>query len=195
MNVPRGDPRQMRESEPHPDEMERLKYPIGRFAAGADTSQEERDRMIDDIAALPDEVRAATHDLDAAQLDTPYRPDGWTVRQLVHHLADSHMHAYERFRIGLTEEGRPAIRLHSVPGWAELPDSLELDPTVSLDLLDALHRRWTFLLRSLSPADFARTLEHPVRGTVTLDATLQLYAWHGRHHLAHITRLRDRIGW
>lgn len=185
----------MPDPELHPDELERLKYPIGRFAAHGELSPEERAQLIEAIAALPAAVRAATSELNAAQLDTPYRPGGWTVRQLVHHLADSHMHAYARFRIGLTEEGSPAIRLHDVAGWAELPDSLELEPGVSLDLLDALHRRWTFLLRSLSAADFERTLEHPLRGKMTLGATLQLYAWHGRHHLAHITGLRDRIGW
>lgn len=176
-------------------ELERLTYPLGRFTARDDTTPDARDRMIDDIASLPGDVRSATRDLDDPRLDTPYRQGGWTVRQIVHHLADAHMHAYMRFRIGLTEDGAPAIRLPSVPGWADLPDSRRSGIGVSLDLLDALHRRWTFLLRAMSDADFARTLTHPQRGIVTLDATLQLYAWHGRHHLAQITELCQRQGW
>lgn len=173
--------------------LESLKYPIGRFTATA-LEQHERNALIDGIAALPARVRLAVDGWSRERLDTCYRPGGWTVRQLVHHLADAHVHAYARFKIGLTES-EPEIRLHDIDGWAELPDSHQQEIEVSLALLDGLHGRWAFLLRSMTPEQFDRALLHPVRGRMTLDATLQLYAWHGRHHLAHITALAQRLGW
>lgn len=176
------------------DPVESLRYPIGRFVRKPTVSAAERDALIGDIGRLPGDVGASVADLAADRLDTPYRAGAWTVRQLVHHLADSHMHAYVRFKMAVTESD-PAIRLHDVDGWAELPDSRVQDIEVSLTLLDALHRRWVFFLRSMSPEQFDRSFQHPARGRVTLDDTLQLYAWHGRHHLAHITSLRERMRW
>jgi hypothetical protein len=183
---------------PHADaateaELESLKYPIGRFTQTA-ISRDERNSLIDGIAALPAQVRHAVDDWSQDRLDTAYRPGGWTVRQLVHHLADAHMHAYARFKIALTES-EPEIRLHDIDGWAALPESRQQEVEVSLTLLHGLHARWAFLLRSMTPEQFDRALLHPVRGRMTLDATLQLYAWHGRHHLAHIMALAQRLGW
>ncbi|OFV90830.1 MAG: metal-dependent hydrolase [Acidobacteria bacterium RIFCSPLOWO2_12_FULL_65_11] len=129
------------------------------------------------------------------QIETPYRPGGWTVRQVVHHVPDSHLHAYARFKLALTEH-EPTIKPYDEAKWAELPDTQTVSPEVSLTLLEALHQRWVALLRSLSPADYRRTFRHPDRGRVlTLDEVLGIYAWHGRHHVAHITALRQRQGW
>jgi len=132
--------------------------------------------------------------LSTEQLDTPYRPGGWTVRQVVHHLPDSHLNSYIRFRLALTEK-EPTIKPYDQERWAELDDAKTAPIEPSLALLEALHQRWIMLLRSLIPADFARTFNHPEMGIVTLDATLRLYEWHGRHHTAHITSLRERMGW
>jgi DinB superfamily len=171
-----------------------LRYPIGTNALKATLAPEQRSAAIEHIAELPERLRAAVAGLTSGQMDTPYRPGGWTVRQVVHHLPDSHMHAFLRFKLALTEE-QPTIKPYHEARTAELPDYRELPAEVSLVLLDALHRRWTVLLRGMGPDDFARRLMHPERGLVTLDALADDYAWHGRHHVAHITTLRDRMGW
>ncbi|MBI4641727.1 MAG: bacillithiol transferase BstA [Candidatus Tectomicrobia bacterium] len=171
-----------------------LRYPIGEFKIEGDITHEQRQKLIDEIASTPAKVRSAVERLSQEQLDTPYRPGGWTVRQVVHHLADSHLNSYTRFRLALTEE-EPTIKPYDQARWAELDDARMAPVEISLALLEALHRRWVLLLRSLTPGDFARTFLHPELGIVTLDATLRLYEWHGRHHTAHITSLRERMGW
>jgi hypothetical protein len=170
-----------------------LRYPIGEFSPPGTVQQEQIDDWIDDIATLPGDLRRTVSDLSGDQLDTPYRPDGWTVRQVVHHLPDSHMNSLIRFKWALTED-RPTIKAYDEKGWAMLPDSRE--PIAgSLDLLDALHVRWVGLLRRLSPTQLQREFVHPDSGPATLAVTIGSYAWHGRHHLAHIERLVDRKGW
>ena len=171
-----------------------LRYPIGKFSFVRDAAQEQRRAWIRDIEAAPGALRAATQGLSVAQLDTPYRPDGWTVRQVVHHVPDSHMNAYIRFKLALTED-KPTIKTYDESAWAKVADTARTPIEVSLALLDALHQRWTVLLHSLEPADYPRTLVHPDHGPVTLEWLLQLYAWHGRHHVAHVTELRRREGW
>jgi hypothetical protein len=171
-----------------------LRFPTGRFEATGELFDAERQRFIDAIAAAPAELRRAVAGLDDAQLDTPYRPEGWTVRQVVHHLPDSHVNGYTRFRLALTED-EPVIRVYDESRWAELPDARTAPPELSLALLDAVHGRWVALLQSLGPPDFARTFRHPESGLVSLDFGLALYAWHGRHHTAHVTRLRERMAW
>ncbi len=171
-----------------------LQYPIGRFEWRGESSEDDRRRYLDEIEQAPAHLRAAVAGLSDEQLDTPYRPGGWTVRQVVHHLPDSHLNSYVRFRLALTEE-EPTIKPYQENHWAELIDSRTAPIEISLALLESLHRRWMLLLRSLSPADFARQFRHPELGTVSLDRTLALYAWHGRHHIAHVTSLRERMGW
>ena len=168
------------------------RYPIGRWSA-PDADPATLAALVDDIAAAPAALRAAVAGLDAAQLDTPYRDGGWTVRQLVHHVADSHMNAYVRVKKAITEPGAPIVA-YEEKRWAELPDST-LEPEVSLQLLDALHARWVAQLRALAPADWDLTYTHPEMGPVTLRTALGIYAWHGKHHTAHVTRLRERNGW
>ncbi len=169
------------------------RYPIGRYEPVTSLTPEQRATCIAQIAAVPENLRRAVQGLDDGQLDTPYRPGGWTVRQVVHHLPDSHLNAYIRFKLGLTED-RPAIKTYEEKLWAVLPDS-RAPIAMSLTLLDALHQRWVLVLRAMQPKDFARTITHPEWGTPTLDAMLAMYAWHGRHHAAHITTLRERQGW
>src|SRR6476620_9464894 len=141
------------------------------------------------IAAAPEHLRTAVAGLDDAQLDTPYRPGGWTVRQVVHHVPDSHLNAYTRIKLALTED-EPTIKPYEEARWAELPDARTGPIEISLALLEALHRRWVLLLRELQPADFTRQFRHPEHGrAMSLDEVLALYAWHGRHHVAHITSL------
>lgn len=170
------------------------RYPIGRFEAPERLAPVERGTCIDQIAAAPQALRDAVAGLTAAQLDTPYRDGGWTVRQVVHHVPDSHLNAYVRFKLALTES-QPAIKTYDEQRWATTAEVALLPIEVSLALLDALHRRWVVLLRSLGTDDFARTLRHPDWGTPSLDQMLALYAWHGRHHVAHVTSLRGRQGW
>lgn len=171
-----------------------LRYPIGEMTPTAMVTPELRARSIDAIAVLPVEMRAAVHGLSDAQLDSPYRPGGWTVRQVVHHVADSHLNAYIRMKLALTEDV-PTIKPYDEKSWASLRDST-LPIEISLQLLDSLHSRWTALYRSLAPADFSRGFLHPeLEGLQTLDRQLQTYAWHSRHHVAHVTRLREREGW
>jgi hypothetical protein len=175
-----------------------LSYPIGKFAGTLDaTTAIDPDRLQQDIAAIaaaPERFRSAVAGLDDGQLDTPYRPGGWTVRQVVHHVADSHMNAYIRFRLAVTEES-PVIKPYDQAKWAELRDAKSLPVEVSLGLIDGLHERWVALVRSFSGTDFARTLRHPELGVLRLDQYVAMYAWHCRHHAAHITGLRGRMGW
>lgn len=165
---------------------EQLRYPIGRYQPPVDTTKEQREAWILEIEALPEKLKADVSGLTDKELETKYRPGGWTVRQVVHHLADSHINSYQRFRLALTEESPPLIFAYNEAAWAELPDAKSAPPDLSLSLLTALHARWVTLLRSLDDAAFARTFRHPVLGEKRLDWTLALYAWHGRHHLAHI---------
>src|SRR5438270_9890962 len=171
-----------------------LQYPIGKFQKKESISASERSAMIDEISRTPAKLRAAVKGLSAAQLATPYRPDGWTVLQLVHHVADSHANAYIRFKLALTEN-EPTIKTYDEKKWAELEDSRTTPVEVSLSMTDAVHHRWNVLMRAAKPQDFARTLRHPEMGPMNLDALLQLYYWHGQHHVAHVTRLRERNGW
>ncbi|MBI4886159.1 MAG: putative metal-dependent hydrolase [Acidobacteria bacterium] len=170
-----------------------LRYPVGRFDYAAPVTEAMRAPAIAAVAELPGRMRLAAAGLSDARLDTPYRPGGWTVRQLVHHVADSHLNAYIRTKLGLTEDA-PTIKPYEQDLWAFLPDS-RLPIDVSLAILDGLHARWTDLWRALTPGQFARVFHHPEIGPATLDAHLQMYAWHGRHHVAHITELRRREGW
>ena len=172
-----------------------LRFPIGPFTYRGAATAEERRQRIAEIERTPRELRTALRGLSAEQLDTPYRPGGWTVRQVAHHVPDSHLNALIRFKLALTESN-PTIRPYDEARWAELADVPGTPIEVSLRLLEALHERWVVLLRSLEPADFERTLFHPERNaTMTLDELLALYAWHGPHHVAHVTRLRARSGW
>lgn len=174
--------------------MEDLKYPVGRFDAGAEVPHIARVKLIDSIAATPRRLRDAVAGMTDTQLDTPYREGGWTVRQVVHHVPDSHLNAYTRFRLALTENG-PTIRPYNETLWANLDDAAHAPVDISLDLLDALHRRWTLLLRTLTPEDYQRPLRHPDNGPMTIGTLLRLYEWHGRHHLAHVTGLKSRMKW
>jgi hypothetical protein len=171
-----------------------LRYPIGRFDVSQSVTADTLRTWIESIEKTPETLRAAVNGLDETQLDTPYRPQGWTVRQVVHHLPDSHMNSYIRFKLAATEEA-PTIRPYDEVRWAELREARTAPIEVSLDLLDALHRRWVLFLRSLSPADFLRTLRHPEIGELVVGTSVGLYAWHGEHHIAHITGLRERQGW
>src|SRR5436853_1414422 len=170
------------------------RYPIGKFNWSGSSTADERSRFIDEIAAVPQLMRSAAAGLNSSQLDTPYRDGGWTVRQVVHHVPDSHLNSYIRFKLALTEN-EPTIKPYCEDRWAELADS-ELTPVeVSVNLLDSLHKRWVLLLRSLKPDEWKKTFRHPELGAMTLDKTLALYAWHGRHHVAHVTGLREKMGW
>jgi uncharacterized damage-inducible protein DinB len=171
-----------------------LRYPIGKFAFPAEVSDNDRRLFIEQIAETPANLRASLEGLSQEQIDTPYRPGGWTVRQVVHHLPDSHLNSYVRFRLALTEE-EPAIKGYHEDRWAELFDARTGPVEISLNLLDALHVRWTELLRSLTKSELGRTFRHSELGPVTLEKNLALYAWHGRHHVAQITGLRHRMGW
>jgi hypothetical protein len=171
-----------------------LRYPIGEFKPVQTLTHQERAAAIDAIAAVPAQLRAAVANLTPAQIDTPYRPGGWTVRQLTHHIGDSHMNALGRFKLALTED-EPMIKTYEENLWAELADTKTPPAEVSLALIEALHTRWTILLRSLTPEHFARKFRHPQWGTGTIHFLLAQYSWHGRHHVAHITALRERNGW
>lgn len=181
-------------AEANGEDLERLRYPIGRFEPREGLSPDERAALVDDIAALPADLRRAVSGLSDEQLDTPYRPGGWTVRQVVHHLPDSHLNGYVRLKLAVTES-EPTVKLYDEAAWAELADARGADVEDSLLLLEALHRRWVRFLRSLGEEAFGRVFVHPEEGRVTVDLGVQLYGWHGRHHLAHVTRLCDRSGW
>jgi hypothetical protein len=175
--------------------VDNLRYPVGKYAAPAAITDADRQGWIDELARAPGALRAAVAGLTPAQLDTPYRPEGWTVRQVVHHVPDSHLNAYTRFKLALTED-EPTIKPYEEARWAELSDSRTTPIEVSLTLLETLHGRWVALLRGMSDADFRRRYRHPEHGRpLTLEETLGMYAWHSRHHVAHITSLRQRNGW
>ena len=171
-----------------------LSYPIGRFDFKQVVEPARYPELIEQIAAAPGIFRAGVRGLDEAQLNTPYRQGGWTVRQTVHHVADSHMNSFMRWRLALTEP-EPTIRPYDQAAWGELADSRVAPVELSLHLIENLHGRWVVLLKTLSDADLARSFRHPELGVVRLDTNLALYAWHGRHHTAHITGLRERNGW
>jgi uncharacterized damage-inducible protein DinB len=171
-----------------------LRYPTGKFSFDPAVTSNSRRACIRLIADAPSALRGAVAGLDDRQLDTPYRPGGWTVRQVVHHVPDSHLNAYVRFKLALTE-ANPTIKAYDESAWAKLADTVRTPPDVSLALLDAVHTRWVILLESMDQNDFERPLQHPENGPMTLDRLLQMYAWHGRHHAAHVTALRKREGW
>jgi uncharacterized damage-inducible protein DinB len=175
--------------------MEDPRYPIGPFRFDGKAGPELREHWIGEIAAAPGALRAAVAGLSPQQLDTPYREQGWTVRQVVHHVPDSHLNAYVRMKLALTEE-EPVIKPYDQDRWAELPDVRATPVETSLTLLECLHRRWVLLLRELEPGDFARGFRHPEHGrTMALDEAIAMYAWHGRHHVAQIVSLRRRMAW
>ena len=172
-----------------------LRYPIGQFNYEGEITDSRRLELIEQISTAPAALRSAVRGLTPEQIETPYRPGGWTVRQVVHHLPDSHANAYIRFKLALTEDV-PTIKPYEQAKWAELEDSRTVPIETSLILLEALHQRFVVLLRAMAPADFDRTFRHPEHGRLlTLNEALAMYAWHGQHHVAHITSLRDREGW
>jgi len=174
--------------------MEDLRFPVGRHQRPASLTPDQRRAAIETVVATPARLRAAVRGLGESQLDTPYRPDGWTVRQVVHHVPDSHMNAFIRFKLALTED-TPTIKPYNEAEWAKLEDARTTPIETSLTLLDCVHDRWIRVLNAMSAADFSRKLNHPENGIMNLDQVLALYEWHGRHHVAHITNLRDRNGW
>lgn len=171
--------------------LDSLRYPIGKYTPPATYSPEEIKNNIQEISHLPALLRKAVKDLGERELDTPYRPGGWTVRQTVNHVADSHINSYTRFRLALTED-KPVIKPYEEQLWAELEDGKHAPVDISLMLLEALHLRWVMLLESLTPEQWQRTFMHPQSGEVSLEKAVGLYAWHGKHHVAHITGLRAR---
>ncbi|MBW5448106.1 bacillithiol transferase BstA [Cohnella sp. CFH 77786] len=172
-----------------------LRYPVGKFSHEGEITPSQREEWIREIEQLPERLAAAVSGLSQDQLDTPYRDGGWTVRQVAHHVADSHMNSIMRFKLALTES-EPAIKPYDENAWAQLEDTRQAPIEHALDSVRSLHARWVLLLRSMSDADFAKTFYHPENKRVSrLDRTLGLYAWHGRHHVAHITGLRERMGW
>lgn len=174
--------------------LDQLRYPIGKFKWGETYSKSDVEHWVNEIETTPHHLHKAVKGLDDDQLDTPYRPDGWTVRQVVHHVADSHSNALTRFKLALTED-TPTIKPYYEDRWAQLADS-KLDISVSLHLLDALHKRWDFLMRSLSTEDWQREFFHPEhKKNIALYKMASLYAWHGKHHVAHITTLRHANHW
>ena len=174
--------------------MSDLRFPIGKFTYDGHLTEDQQRGLLDDVAQTPANLRAVVKGLSQAQLDTRYRPGGWTIRQVVHHVPDSHLNSYVRFKLALTED-EPTIKPYAEDRWAELPDTKATPIEISLTLLESLHDRWVRLLRSLTPEEWKRTFRHPDLGAMTLEKTLALYAWHGRHHVAHITALRQREGW
>ena len=170
------------------------RYPVGRYRPEREIAADQRADWIQQIADTPARFRQAVDGLSDDRLDTPYRDGGWTVRDLVHHLPDSHMNAYIRVKLGLTEES-PSIKTYDEAAWAALPEPGITPTEVSLALLDAVHVRWVNTFRTMGEGDWARTIQHPEWGAMRLDQLLGLYAWHGRHHVAHVTRLRERNGW
>ena len=170
------------------------RYPTGKFHFNPDVTPEIRRRSIAAIRDTPSALRAAVRGLTEAQVETPYREGGWTVRQVVHHVPESHMNAFVRFKLALTEDN-PTIKPYDENAWVNLGDVARVPVETSVALLEALHERWVTLMEAMAPADFERPLMHPEVGAITLDRLLQLYAWHGPHHVAHVTALRAREGW
>jgi len=171
-----------------------LSYPIGKLAYPAPMTKQQRAAAIDIIEEVPARMRDALRGLSPQQLESPYRPGGWTVRQVAHHVPDSHMNALIRTKLALTED-EPTIKPYDEKRWAELADVRLTPVETSLALLEAVHERWNHVLRAMSDSDFARTFRHPEHGVQTVDWLVALYAWHGLHHVAHITSLRERNGW
>ena len=176
------------------EDLDDLRFPVGKFHHEGSVNDQQKQAFLDEIEQTPAKLRAAVGGLSDSQLDTPYRPDGWTVRQVVHHVPDSHLNSYVRFKLALTED-EPTIKTYAEDRWAELSDTKATPIEVSLVLLESLHHRWVRLLRSLTPEQWKRRFRHPELGPMTLEKTLALYAWHGRHHVAHITELRKRMSW
>lgn len=174
--------------------MDDPRYPIGKFKRPEKLSDAERKAAIDDIEAAPANLRKALKGLNESQLDAPYRDGGWTVKQVTHHVPDSHLNAYIRFKLTLTED-KPTIKPYDEAAWAKLEDSEKTPVETSLVLLESLHTRWVILLRSMKAGDFSRMLNHPENGPMSLDQVLALYSWHGKHHVAHVTSLRQRMKW
>ncbi|MCH7804934.1 MAG: putative metal-dependent hydrolase [Acidobacteria bacterium] len=174
--------------------MDPLRYPIGHFQAPENIDENHIQAWIAEIEALPGDLRRVVEPLSESQLDTPYRPGGWTIRQVVHHLPDSHMNSFIRFKWALTEDS-PQIKGYFEDRWAKLPDYSSVPISVSLDLLESLHQRWVVLLRSLGPEDLSREFIHPESGSTSLVESIGAYGWHGRHHLAHIEETVSREGW
>jgi DinB superfamily len=170
------------------------RYPIGKFTYDIPPSEDQRAKLIRDIQETPGALRAAVQGLSPQQVETPYRDGGWTVGQVVHHVPESHMNAYVRFKLALTED-QPTIKPYMEDRWGRLPDVQSTPLEVSLSLLEFLHDRWVRVLRTIQPEEWKRAFVHPELGTVTLEKNLALYSWHGRHHVAHITELRRRMGW
>jgi uncharacterized damage-inducible protein DinB len=174
--------------------MDDLRFPVGKFHYDGPPNDQQKQEFLNEIEQAPTKLRAAVKGLSDSQLDTPYRPEGWTVRQVVHHVPDSHLNSYVRFKLALTED-EPTIKPYAEDRWAELSDTKATPIDVSLTLLESLHDRWVRLLRSLTPEQWKRAFRHPELGPMTLEKTLALYAWHSRHHVAHITELRKRMSW
>jgi len=170
------------------------RYPIGPFKFEGRPGEQQLRQFISEIEQAPSRLRAAVDGLSEQQLETPYRPGGWTVRQVAHHVPESHMNAYVRMKLALTEDN-PTIKPYDEARWAETPEVVRTPIEVSLTMLDALHERWVTLLKALGPADLARPFNHPESGPWTVGKYVALYAWHGKHHVAHITSLRERMGW
>lgn len=177
-----------------PEDLETLRYPIGKYDRSQPLTAESLQAALNSIATHPGELRAAVVTLSDEQLDTPYRPGGWSLRQTIHHLADSHMNAYIRCKLALTEEN-PTIKPYEEARWSELTDAREGNVEMSLNLLNALHDRWVTCLDSLTPEQWKRTFNHPESGVTPLDMAAHLYAWHGQHHLTQIKNLRERMEW
>jgi hypothetical protein len=175
-------------------DLEKLRYPIGRFDPKGELPSGLRAKALDSVAGTPARIRKAIADLSDQQLDTAYREGGWTIRQLVHHVPDSHLNAYVRFKLALTEDV-PTIKTYDEAAWAKLADSKTTPIETSLTLLESVHVRWDILMRNMNDADFQRRINHPEWGLLDLNVVLRLYEWHGRHHAAHITSLRQRMGW
>jgi len=171
-----------------------LRYPIGPFKFDGEPNESQLKQFISEIEQTPARLRAAVNGLSEQQLETPYRPGGWTARQVVHHLPDSHMNGYVRIKLALTEDN-PTIKPYDEARWAETPEVHSMPINVSLAMLEALHQRWVTLLKQLKAADFARTFTHPESGAWTIGRYVASYSWHGKHHVAHITSLRQRMGW
>lgn len=175
-------------------DLENLRYPVGRYQRRGKVDAAKREEWIGEIERLPENLQRAVKGLTDAQLERPYRPGGWTVRQVAHHVADSHLNSYMRFRLAVTED-KPTIKTYSEADWAELADAKAAPVEISLALLEALHARWVLLLRSFGEDEFARTAMHPEWGEMSVEELLGHYEWHCRHHVAHIERLREREGW
>ena len=174
--------------------MEDVRYPIGKFSPIDNANEEQINSFINQLERQPVIARQSIEGLSEEQIGTPYRPEGWTVRQVIHHIADANINAYSRFKIALTED-EPTIKLWDEVTWAELEDSRKAPVELSLAILDAIHARWSILLRSLRIADFKRKLIHPQMGKMALSDCIQFYVWHGNHHVAQVQSFRDRMHW